>query len=225
MLQPHTRLYIAPTHTPKLFRNMKRASKGYTRENIPLFPAMIVQGLVVQGEGSTYSVEHKSVVPQPRSLTQSPVADKATSIGVDVRYGRTNTTVTSLEVGQGSGNIDKTPTIPQDSPLLRFNILGSDEGNLKQTTLIYGATYTKLIKKIKKLENKVKSKRRAKIIVFDDEDDLEDPSKQGGKIAEIDQDPAISLVQHDTKIQGRHKHNMEFDFDLDAAKDISTIEK
>ncbi|GKE05366.1 hypothetical protein Tco_1397384, partial [Tanacetum coccineum] len=55
--------------------------------------------------------------------------------------------------------------------------------------------------------------------------DLEDPSKQGRKIAEIDQDPAISLVQNDVEIQGRHKHDVEFDFDLDAIKDVSTAEK
>ncbi|GKB26550.1 putative ribonuclease H-like domain-containing protein, partial [Tanacetum coccineum] len=109
LLQPHARLYIAPTHTQKLFSNMKRVSKGYTGENIPLFPAMIVQGLVVQGEGLTHPAEshhiptsapttsqllisptfkrttrQESVVPQPRSPTQTPVADKAAFTGVDV---------------------------------------------------------------------------------------------------------------------------------------------
>ncbi|GJT07938.1 putative ribonuclease H-like domain-containing protein [Tanacetum coccineum] len=149
------------------------------------------------------------------------------------------------------GNIDKTPTMTQDSPLPRVNTLRSDEGSmklqelmvlyttlsknvesletdLKQTKLTYGVAYTKLIKKVKKLKNKFKSnqaRRRARIIVSDDEDDLEDPSKQGRKIAEIDQDPAISLVQHDAEIQGRHEHDMKFDFDLDAAKDVSTAEK
>ncbi|GKF35022.1 hypothetical protein Tco_0108222 [Tanacetum coccineum] len=101
---------------------MKRASKGYTGENIPLFPAMIVQGLVVQGKGSTHPIEshhtptsapstsqppisptsrrtnrHESVVPQPRSPTQSPIVDEAASTGVDVRYGGATTTVTGLK--------------------------------------------------------------------------------------------------------------------------------
>ncbi|GKG30314.1 hypothetical protein Tco_0420212, partial [Tanacetum coccineum] len=56
------------------------------------------------------------------------------------------------------------------------------EIDLKQTKQLYGATYTRLIKKAKKLEKTVKSsqaKRRAKIVVSNDEDDLEDPSKQG----------------------------------------------
>ncbi|GJS37357.1 putative ribonuclease H-like domain-containing protein [Tanacetum coccineum] len=198
--------------------NMKRASKGYTGENIPMFPVMIVQGPVVQGEGLTHP---ESVVPQPRSPTQSPVADEAASTGVNVRYGGATTTVTGLEVGQGCGNTDKTPTIPHDSPFTRVNTLGSDEGSMTPHELM--VLCTTLSKK--KLENKVKSSQartRAKIIVSDDEDDLEDPSKQGRKITKIDQDPTISLVQHDVEIQGRHEHDMEFGFDFDTAKDVST---
>ncbi|GKB93992.1 hypothetical protein Tco_0980129 [Tanacetum coccineum] len=149
----------------------------------------------------------ESVVPQPRSPTQPPVADEAASTGVDVRYRGATTTVTGLEVGQGSGNINKTPTMPQDSPLPRVNTHGSDEGSmtlqelmvlcttlskkvesletdLKQTKLTYGSTYTKLIKKVKKLENKIKSSQARR--------------------------------------RGRHEHDMEFDFDLDDAKDVST---
>ncbi|GJX32273.1 hypothetical protein Tco_0242128 [Tanacetum coccineum] len=166
--------------------NMKRASKGYTGENIPMFPVMIVQGIVVQGEGLTHL---ESVVPQPRSPTQSLVADEAASTGVNVRYGGATTTVTGLEVGQGCGNTDKTPTIPHDSPFTRVNTLGSDEGSMTLQELMVFCTTL---------------------------------SKKGRKIAEIDQDPAISLVQHDVEIQGRHEHDMEFGFDFDTAKDVST---
>ncbi|GJV10680.1 hypothetical protein Tco_1352221 [Tanacetum coccineum] len=45
--------------------------------------------------------------------------------------------------------------------------------------------------KVKKLEHKVKSskaRRRANIVISDDEDNQEDPSKQGRKIAQIDED-------------------------------------
>ncbi|GJW24110.1 hypothetical protein Tco_0037921 [Tanacetum coccineum] len=102
--------------------NMKRASKGYTGVDIPLFPTMLVQGPVVQGEGSTHPVEshhtptsapptsqppisstsrrltrQESVVPQPRSPTQTNVADEVASTGVDVRLGGATTTVTGLE--------------------------------------------------------------------------------------------------------------------------------
>nr|GEY92811.1 hypothetical protein [Tanacetum cinerariifolium] len=42
-------------------------------------------------------------------------------------------------------------------------------------------------------------------------DDLEDSSKHGRKIAAIDQDLAISLVQHDVQTQGRYGHDMKYD--------------
>ncbi|GKD09274.1 hypothetical protein Tco_1188959, partial [Tanacetum coccineum] len=154
--------------------------------------------------------KQESMVPQPRSPTQTSVADEAASTGVDVRYRGATTNFTGLEVGHGSGNIDKTPTMPHDSPLRRVNTLGSDEG---------------LIMNMKKLERAVKSsqaRRRARTIVFDDEDDLDDSSKKGRKIDEIDQDLDISLVQHDAEIQGRHGQDMKFNFDVSIVEPVST---
>ncbi|GKG13898.1 hypothetical protein Tco_0350858, partial [Tanacetum coccineum] len=88
------------------------------------------------------------------------------------------------------------------------------QSELKQPKLTYGAAYTKFIMRVKKLEHKVKSRqprRRPRVVIFDTEEDLEDSSKQGRKIAEIDQHPSISLVQDegtswiqkDDEIQGR----------------------
>ncbi|GKE42169.1 hypothetical protein Tco_1469453, partial [Tanacetum coccineum] len=120
---------------------MKRASKGYTEENIPLFPAMIVQGPVVQGEGSTHLVEsyhiptsapstlqpplsstskritrQEYVVPQPRSPTQTLVSDETIHEKRGDNVERAATTATSLDVVQGSGDINRTQstTIPND---------------------------------------------------------------------------------------------------------------
>ncbi|GJW93634.1 hypothetical protein Tco_0173306 [Tanacetum coccineum] len=115
---------------------------------------------------------------------------------------------------------ERVPTQPYDSPLPRVNTLGSAEGSMtlqeltvlystlskkvesleadmKQTKKVYGVSYTKLIKKVKKLEKAVKSnqaRRRAKIVVSDDEEHLEDSSKQGRMIEEIDQDAGVTLV-------------------------------
>ncbi|GJS01453.1 hypothetical protein Tco_0317961 [Tanacetum coccineum] len=108
------------------------------------------------------------------------------------------------------------------------NKVESLETDLRQTKQVYGAAYTKLIMKVKKLEKTVKSsqaKRRARVVILDDEDDLEDPSKQGRKIADIDQDPDITLVQHDAEVQGRYGQEMEFEFDLDTAKEVSTADE
>ncbi|GJX08583.1 putative ribonuclease H-like domain-containing protein [Tanacetum coccineum] len=129
---------------------------------------------------------------------------------------------------QGSGNIDKTPTMPHVSPLPRVHILGSDEGrmqhnelmdlvtklsdrvvaletDLRQTKKIYGAAHTKLIKKVKEGGEKgissTMSRRKLRLVLSDEEGSdsnilaQEDPSKQGRKIAQIDEDEGITLVQ------------------------------
>ncbi|GKD77175.1 hypothetical protein Tco_1339796 [Tanacetum coccineum] len=125
---------------------------------------------------------------------------------------------------------EEAATMPHDSPLLRVHLLGSDEGSmtlneltilcttlskkmetlesdLKQTKLTYGVAYTKLIMKVKKLEHKVKSskaRRRVILVVLEYKDELEDPSKQRRKIAQIDKDEGITLVHMSAQTQGRH---------------------
>ncbi|GJS93578.1 putative ribonuclease H-like domain-containing protein [Tanacetum coccineum] len=260
-----------------LMGNMKRVSKAYTRVDTPLFQTMLVQGQILQGEGSTIPVEshhtptvapstsqlhhsptlrdfirQETAVPQPSSPTQTHVADEAASTGVDVRHGGAATIVSSLDAGQGSGNIDKTPAMPYDSPLPRVHTLGSDEGRmqhnelmdlvtklldgvvsletgLQQTKKVYGDAYTKLIKKVKRLEDKLNKSRRKRRLVLSEEEDSdteilaqEDPSKQGRKIAQIDDDEGITLVHIGARTQGRHDHEMEADFEFTTAEDVST---
>nr|GEW71944.1 hypothetical protein [Tanacetum cinerariifolium] len=187
------------------------------------FSKMIFDGMVKNLDSKNKFlmsfIRQETKVPQPSSLTHTHVADEAASTGVDVRHRGAATTVTSLDVGQGSGNIDKTPSIPHDLPLLRVNTLGSDEGSmtlqeltvlcttlsqkvesfeadLKQTKKVYGAAYTMLIIKVKKLRKTVKtSQARRKAKIVNEEVDLEDPSKQGKSLIEdIDQDAKVTLV-------------------------------
>nr|GEV36820.1 hypothetical protein [Tanacetum cinerariifolium] len=39
----HTRIYIPPSHTKKIFGNMETVGKGFSRRDTPLFPTMMVQ--------------------------------------------------------------------------------------------------------------------------------------------------------------------------------------
>ncbi|GJV17118.1 hypothetical protein Tco_1362441 [Tanacetum coccineum] len=201
---------ISSLPTTEIFKqiSLMGASKGYTGENIPLFPTMIVQG-----KGSTHP-----------TLVADEVVHKERGDNME----KAATTATSLNVEQCNGNINRTQStaIPNDPFPQGIGSGGSPRG--QDTILGDRPAQTRLIKKVKKLEKIVKSsqaRRRAKIVVFDDEDDLEDPSKQGRKIAANDQDPGISLVQQYSEIQGRYEHDMEFDFYFDAAKEVSTAEK
>ncbi|GJZ93404.1 hypothetical protein Tco_0665469 [Tanacetum coccineum] len=93
--------------------------------------------------------------------------------------------------------------MPHDSPLLRVHTLGSDEGRMQHNELM--DLVTKLSdRKVKRLEKKDKlnkSRRKLRLVLSDekgsDSDILaqEDPSKQGRKIAQIDEDKGITLVQ------------------------------
>ncbi|GJV03047.1 hypothetical protein Tco_0736279 [Tanacetum coccineum] len=135
----------------------------------------------------------------------SNVPDEAAYEEWDDRVGRSTTTTASLDAAQASGNITKTqPTVIPNVPLSQEIGTG---GSPRCQEAIGGSIAQTRSEKVKQLEQTIKTsqaRRRAKIIVSEDEEDLEDSSKQGRKIDEIDQDPDITLVQHDAEIQGRH---------------------
>ncbi|GJX31016.1 ribonuclease H-like domain-containing protein [Tanacetum coccineum] len=117
---------------------------------------------------------------------------------------------------------ERVPTPPYDSPFLRN--VESLESDLKQTKEVYGAAYTKLIMKVKKLEKTVKtshSRRRAKIVILDDEEASKDSSKQKRMIEEIDQDAGVTLV---TPTQGEDQPEDQLGV-LSAAKILADAAK
>ncbi|GJW60670.1 hypothetical protein Tco_0110005 [Tanacetum coccineum] len=156
-------------------------------------------------------MRQETKVPQLSSPPHTNVADEAASTGVDVRHRGATTTVNSLDAGQG---INKIPSMPYDLPLPRGHTLESDEGrmqqnklmdlvtklsdrcealetDLRQTKKVYGDAFTRLVKKVKKLEKTVKTsqaRRRSRVVISDDEEELEDPSKQGRREAHTQQD-------------------------------------
>ncbi|GJU79202.1 hypothetical protein Tco_1276272 [Tanacetum coccineum] len=121
--------------------------------------------------------------------------------------------------------------MPYDSPLSGGHTPGSDEGSkklnelkelctklsgkvtnleddLKQTKKIYGKALTKLVKKVKHLEAKLKStikRRKARMVIFDDEEDLvlEDTFKQGRMTKTEYEEFEIDLNQTDDDLQRR----------------------
>ncbi|GJU85027.1 ribonuclease H-like domain-containing protein [Tanacetum coccineum] len=131
-LPSHKRIYDAPSHTKKIFGNMKRVGKGFSGRVTPLFPTMVVQNQSELGEGSamptdphhTPTIIESSTQPQKtqkprkpkRKDTQVPqpsgptdiVADEAVHKELGDSLVRAATTASSLEAEQDSGNITKT---------------------------------------------------------------------------------------------------------------------
>ncbi|GJT33406.1 putative ribonuclease H-like domain-containing protein [Tanacetum coccineum] len=96
LLLPHTRTYSTPTLTNKLFNNMRRASKGYSRVVTPLFDTMLVQP---QGEAPSTS---------PSRITSSPSLSS---------HPTTSSTPTIPPYIQITHEAEETTTMPHDSPL------------------------------------------------------------------------------------------------------------
>ncbi|GKG11883.1 hypothetical protein Tco_0346120, partial [Tanacetum coccineum] len=97
-------------------------------------------------------------ISQSQFPTQTQVVDDATFTSVDVDARGAATTDISLDAGQRSGTIHKTPTRLNDAPLSRVNTLGSAEGNLSQTELI--DFVLKLAKKVEGLETELKNTKQ-----------------------------------------------------------------
>ncbi|GJS58215.1 hypothetical protein Tco_0652999 [Tanacetum coccineum] len=131
-LSTHNRIYVAPSHTKKIFANMRRVGKVFSGRVTPLFPTMVVPNQAELGEGLAIPTDpHHTPTfiqssPQPqktqkprkpkRKDTQVPqpsdpsdnVADEAVHKELGDSLVRAATTASSLEAEHDSGNITKT---------------------------------------------------------------------------------------------------------------------
>ncbi|GKD60960.1 hypothetical protein Tco_1298469, partial [Tanacetum coccineum] len=71
-LPSHKRIYDAPSHTKKIFGNMKMVGKGFSGRITPLFPTMVVQNQQELGEGSVIPTDphHTPTIIESSTQTQ-----------------------------------------------------------------------------------------------------------------------------------------------------------
>ncbi|GJV47311.1 hypothetical protein Tco_1437523 [Tanacetum coccineum] len=180
LLLPHTRTYPTPTLTSKLFSNMRRASKGYSGVVTPLFESMLVQAHDEEKQQSPSRITSSpSLSPQPTQPSPSP------------------------KLIQPTYEVEETASMPYDLPLHAIHSHGSAEGSMQQhdLTILVNKLNDRIdglekdLQQTKKTYSTTLTKRKAKIVLSDDEEIAEDSSKQGRKISQINEDPTISLVQ------------------------------
>ncbi|GKC54295.1 hypothetical protein Tco_1077040, partial [Tanacetum coccineum] len=199
----HKRIYVTPSHTKKIFGNMRRVGKGFSRRETPLFPTMMVQA----------QEEIDNVV------------DKAVYEEIDDSLERATTTTTSLDAEHDRGNINKTQykATPNEPSSIGTSSGGGPRRqetkgdtiaqtglrivlDLENTKTAQAQEITSLKLRVKKLEKKGGSRthklkrlykvgRSVRVISSDEASlgDQEDASKQG-RIADIDADAGINLV-------------------------------
>ncbi|GJZ55509.1 hypothetical protein Tco_0610702 [Tanacetum coccineum] len=151
---------------------MKRPTKGYSGQDVVLFPTML-------------NVSEPSTSPSriTSSPSHSPEPSPSHSPEPSIEHSPDQTTVVvsfpspTQPIQPSPGAEQHIPT-PHDSPL---------HDDLKKTKLTYNAAVTKLILRVKKLEAKVMAgttRKRARVILSKDDED--DSSKQGRKLSDAE---------------------------------------
>ncbi|GJW30552.1 putative ribonuclease H-like domain-containing protein [Tanacetum coccineum] len=178
--QQHTRTYPVPSLTMKVFSNMKRPTKGFSGQEVALFPTML-------------AVPAPSTSPSRITSSPSPTPSQSPEPTLAHTPSPTQPSPTQPSPTQPSptqpGTEYHLPT-PHDSPLHAVHSHGSDEvleADLMKTKKTYSSAYTKLILRVKKLESQIKigkARRQARVVLSDDEVFEDDSSKQGRKLSD-----------------------------------------
>ncbi|GKE25015.1 hypothetical protein Tco_1436527, partial [Tanacetum coccineum] len=198
----HKWIYVTPSHTMKIFRNMKREGKGFFGRVKPLFLTMMKK--------------QKSKKPR-RKDTEVPQPSDPTTIVADEVVNEENVSPHSNDLLLSGEDIIQLKEFMDFCTKLQQRVL-----DLENTKTSQAQKTTSLKKRVKKLKRRKKSRNHrikkvykvglsTRIDSSDDEaslGDQEDASKQGRKIDDIDADAEITLVD---ETQGRHDDDLMFD--------------
>ncbi|GJU04667.1 putative ribonuclease H-like domain-containing protein, partial [Tanacetum coccineum] len=178
--------YDTPSHTKKVFANMRRQRKDFLGTVTPLFATMLIQPQAEVGEGSG----------QPTEPQHIPTTALLSHMRLSMERATTNTT--SLDAERVSG----------------VNTAGSGEDRLKIMELM--RIYTKLSDRVLALENvktaqdlEITSlKKRVKKLEKKKKARTPQLKRRLFKGRNEDQDKGISWFQEDSKTQERYDHDI-----------------
>ncbi|GJT96559.1 hypothetical protein Tco_1092077 [Tanacetum coccineum] len=221
----HKRIYVTPSHTKKIFGNMKRVGKGFSGRVTPLFLTMVVHNQEEMGE------------------------DKAMNEELDDSLVRAATTASSLEAEHVSGNINKTqskatpnePSSPGTSsgggPRRQETIGDIIVLALETTKTTQANEIAGLKMRVKKLERRNKSRTHGlrrlykvgssrRVESFDEEGLGEEDASKQGRIADIDTNKDIYLVNVHTDEDMFGVNNLDGDeVIIDNVDVVKTVEE
>ncbi|GJV32380.1 hypothetical protein Tco_1392780 [Tanacetum coccineum] len=191
-MSKHKEIYVTPSYTKKIFANIKREGKGFSGRITPLFQTMMVQAPKEVGEGGP----------------TEPITDEATN--------EEHVSTPSYDPSQSGEDRMQLNELMDLCAKLSDRVLALENTNTSQA-----AEIATLKERVKKLEKKRRSKtykpRRlykvglSRRIESSDDASLgaqEDASKQGRKIADLDADTEVTLID---ETQGRNDEDLMFD--------------
>nr|GEU41127.1 hypothetical protein [Tanacetum cinerariifolium] len=211
-------IYVTPSRTKKIFGNIRRVGKGFSKRKTPLFLTMIVQAQEEMGEGLANLTDphHTHTIIQPstsqpqkkqkpkktkRKDTELPqtsgpttnIANENVNEKMDESLVRAATTASSLEAEQHLMN------------QVLYELVQNRVLDLKNTKTTQAWEIDSLKRRVKKLAKKKMSRTHklkrlykvgltARVDSFNEASLCEDASKQGRIINDIDVDEGITLV-------------------------------
>ncbi|GJY12727.1 putative ribonuclease H-like domain-containing protein [Tanacetum coccineum] len=224
-MSTHDEIFVTPSHTKKVFGNMKRVGKGFSGAVTPLFPTMMVQAQEEMGEGSANPTDphHTPIITQPSTSQpqkkQKPRKPKRKDTEIPQSSGPTE------PIADEAANEENVPTHSND-PLLS----GEDRLKLKElmtlcTNLqnrVLDLEHTKTtqaleIESLKRRVNKLEKKQRSRT------PKLKRLFKVGRSTQVVSsEDEEVTLVD---ETQGRYNDAQIFDTYVFNGEDVFVAEK
>ncbi|GJV07358.1 hypothetical protein Tco_1345014 [Tanacetum coccineum] len=228
-MSKHKGIYVTPSHTKKIFANMKRKGKGFSRKITPLFQTMMVQAPEDMGEDLADPIDS---VPHPLLLNhhhlslnrkslegnrrRTMVLQSLSLMRLLIRNLYLPLPVIHLKVGEDRLQLTELMNL---CTKLQKHVLDLEEAKIAQAKEI-----ASLKKRVKQLEKRRKSrtsglKRLRKVDSasrVESSNDVslgaqEDVSKQGRKIVDLDDDAEVTLID---ETQERNDEDLMFDTDV-----------
>ncbi|GJW48242.1 hypothetical protein Tco_0079888 [Tanacetum coccineum] len=203
-MSTHKKIFVNPFHTKKVFANMKRAGKDFSRRITPLFDTMMVQPVEEMGEDSDHPTDSTPIhiIDQPSSSSQPKKKQPSKKRPKTGGKG-------SSERAEHEESIPTPSNDPQPS--------GEDSMQLTDLMVLCTKLQTHVLdlQKAKDAQAKeiagLKKRIQRRVESSEDNDSLgaqEDASKQGRRIEDIDADAEVTLVN---ETQERQDEDLMFD--------------
>ncbi|GKD49854.1 hypothetical protein Tco_1278830, partial [Tanacetum coccineum] len=186
-MSSHKKIFVNPFHTKKVFANMKRAGKDFSRRLTPLFDTMMVQP-VEEMEVPQDEAEHEESVPTPSNDPQPSGEDSMQLTDLMVLCTKLQTQVLDLQKAKDAQ--------AKEIAALKKRIQRLERRKMSRPT---GLKRLRKIGMIRRVESS------------EDQESLgapKDASKQGRSIKDIDADVDVSLVD---ETQERQDDDLMFD--------------
>nr|GEW88188.1 hypothetical protein [Tanacetum cinerariifolium] len=202
-LSSHTTKYTSPALTQKVFANMRRVGKGCSRVETSLFEVMLVEQQVDEGDAEVN-------------------VDDVPAVGVAAEG------VVSADDDEVPTAVEE-PSIPSPTPPTPPPQPSQDQPSTSQDKIIQALEITKLKSRVKKLERRNKAsklKRLKKVgtsqrIETSDDIVMDDVSKQGRMIADMDADVDVILEDANKEVV---VENMQDDEESELAELQEVVE-